>query len=86
MADRSKSPGERIVSAQVAGAPLDPDASYKVSTNSFVASGREGFVSMKDAKVILGETDGELVSSIVTRHIEALGEISPRTEGRIELR
>lgn len=82
-ADGGKPPGEKIISAKVAGKPVDPDALYKVSTNSFIASGREGFGAMKEAKVLLGASDGELVSNIVTGFVEKAGEVSPEVEGRV---
>ncbi len=85
-ADSKKRGGRKILSAKVGGTPIDPASIYKVSTNSFVASGREGFDVMKEAKVILGETDGELVSNIVTRFVETRGEVSPKVEGRLIIR
>lgn len=84
-ADSKKRPGQKLLSVKVGDKALDPEAIYKVSTNSFIASGREGFDVMKDAKVLLGETDGELVSNIVTKHVEAQKDISPRVEGRITI-
>ncbi|MEM7427843.1 MAG: 5'-nucleotidase C-terminal domain-containing protein [Pseudomonadota bacterium] len=85
-ADSSKLPGERIVSASMGGTALDPAAKYRVSTNGLIASGRRGYEVMKEDTVILGETDGELVSNIVTKHVETQGEISPKAEGRLVIR
>ena len=85
-ADGNNPPGQKITSATIGGKPIAPDALYKVSTNSFIASGREGFDVMKEAKVLLGVNDGELVSNIVTGFVEKAGEVSPKVEGRIQIR
>ena len=82
-ADRKAVPGRRITSITVAGHPIDPARRYKVATNGFMASGKEGYDVLKEAKVLLGETDGPLVSNVVMAYIRKRGVIAPKTEGRI---
>jgi 5'-nucleotidase len=41
--DRSRAAGHRIVEVMLEGAPLRDDASYRVTTNSFLAMGGDGF-------------------------------------------
>jgi len=41
--DRSRPPGQRIVSMTLDGAPVLPGVTYRVTTNSFLASGGDGF-------------------------------------------
>ncbi len=82
-ADSSKVPGEKIVTAKVGEADIDPDAIYTVATNSFIASGREGFDVIKESRILRGINDGDLVSNLVTNFIKSRGTISPRVEGRI---
>jgi 5'-nucleotidase/UDP-sugar diphosphatase len=48
--DLSKPVGKRVVSATVNGEPIDPKATYRIVTNSFVASGGDGFTAIRDAK------------------------------------
>ncbi|MBF4162285.1 ExeM/NucH family extracellular endonuclease [Nocardioides acrostichi] len=50
-ADASKPVGERITSVMIDGQPLDPDATYTVSTFNFLASGGDNFTSFQDGKV-----------------------------------
>jgi 5'-nucleotidase len=40
--DSSKKRGERLVDVTIGGKPLDPKASYRVATNSFLAEGGDG--------------------------------------------
>lgn len=49
--DESRKPGDRIVSATFDGKPIDPAASYRVVTNSFMASGGDNYT------VLQGGTD-----------------------------
>ena len=41
--DMSRPSGSRIVSAMFEGAPIDPQASYRVTMNSFLAAGGDSF-------------------------------------------
>ncbi|WP_095012570.1 bifunctional metallophosphatase/5'-nucleotidase [Tsuneonella mangrovi] len=41
--DPSKPIGQRVVSAALGGEPIDPAATYRVTMNSFLASGGDGF-------------------------------------------
>ncbi|MDG2002914.1 MAG: bifunctional metallophosphatase/5'-nucleotidase [Novosphingobium sp.] len=41
--DRMQPEGERITRIILDGQPIDPDASYRVTTNSFLAGGRDGY-------------------------------------------
>lgn len=82
-ADRNKPAGQKIIEASVAGNPVDPAATYRLATNSFIAAGREGYGAISEAKVLLGVNDGEIVTNLVTEFIRKAGEISPAIEGRI---
>lgn len=53
--DLSKPSGERIVSVEVAGKPLDDRASYRVATNDFLATGGDRFDVFKQGRNISTE-------------------------------
>ncbi|MGC8491241.1 MAG: bifunctional metallophosphatase/5'-nucleotidase [Syntrophobacteraceae bacterium] len=53
--DLSKPSGERIVSVEVAGKPLDDRASYRVATNDFLATGGDRFDVFKHGRNISTE-------------------------------
>jgi 5'-nucleotidase len=46
--DPDRPEGERIVSATLDGKPIDPVASYRVVTNSFMASGGDNYTALRD--------------------------------------
>ncbi|NNE24748.1 MAG: bifunctional metallophosphatase/5'-nucleotidase [Rhizobiales bacterium] len=82
-AGRNKPGGQKIIEARIAGVPVDPSATYRLATNSFIAAGREGYGAITEGKVLLGVNDGEIVANLVTKFIREAGEISPAVEGRI---
>lgn len=71
--------GHRVLSIEVKGAdgtyaPIDPAASYRVVTNSFVAGGGDGFGSLK------GRTwtdTGFIDAEILMEYLHFLGTVSP---------
>ena len=75
--------GERIVTAEIGGAPLDPARTYRVAANNFVASGKEGFDAFRNGKVVVSETDGDLLANAVMAFVREAGTVSPKIEGRI---
>lgn len=50
--DRTRPPGERIVSMVLNGAPIDPAATYRVTVNNFLASGGDGFSLLSQARPV----------------------------------
>jgi len=56
--DRSRPEGERITQMTLDGRPISPDAEYRVTTNSFLAGGKDGFtVFLKGRDAVTGGSD-----------------------------
>lgn len=83
--DPTATPGQRVVSAEHDGEAIDPDASYVIGTNDFIASGGDGYDVFADLESSMPSENVPLLSTLVIDTIEAAGTISPATEGRIEL-
>lgn len=49
--DRSRPAGQRIVAMRFNGQPIDPNGTYRVTTNSFLAQGGDGFTVLTAQKV-----------------------------------
>ncbi|MFC6904916.1 bifunctional metallophosphatase/5'-nucleotidase [Halalkalicoccus tibetensis] len=75
--------GERVGEVEVNGEALDPDGTYELATNDFVAGGGDGYEMFEG--LADGPGEGPLLSTVVIDAIEAEGTISPEVEGRIEL-
>lgn len=62
--DRLGAPGARVSSILLDGKPLDPAASYRVTTNAFLAGGGDGFtVFTKGREQVVGMTDIEALEA-----------------------
>ncbi|HWJ73451.1 MAG TPA: 5'-nucleotidase C-terminal domain-containing protein [Kaistia sp.] len=81
--DLSKRPSDRVLSVTVDGKPLDPAATYTLATNDFMAGGGDGYAVFRDAKVLLGPVDAQLMASQVIDYVAAKKTIAPKVEGRI---
>ncbi|PRW59853.1 5 -nucleotidase [Chlorella sorokiniana] len=65
--DSDQPPGSRVVrdSVRVAGHPLQLEARYKVATKAYLRGGKDGFESLKAAKVLVdGETNPRLATLV----------------------
>lgn len=72
---------EQIRDIYVGGDPLDPDATYEVAVNSFIADGGSGYPL--ENKPILEETD-ELLATAVVKYLDAQETVAPTVEGRMQ--
>ena len=81
--DASRPVGQRVLTVDVAGAPLDPAATYSVTVNSFMADGGDGFSVLKQGTHrVLGPVDVDAL----TKHVQrAKGAVATRIEGRLVL-
>jgi 5'-nucleotidase len=50
--DRNGPPGQRIVSMELDGEPVDPAATYRVTVNNFLASGGDGFSLLTEGRPV----------------------------------
>ncbi|MEQ8967252.1 MAG: 5'-nucleotidase C-terminal domain-containing protein [Azospirillaceae bacterium] len=81
--DPEAEPGNRVVAVTIGGEPLDPEATYTVATNDFMARGGDGYTVFADAPRVIDEMAGRLMAAQVIEHIEEAGAVSPTVEGRI---
>ncbi len=80
--DKSKPSGQRIVKTFVGNKPLDPNATYSIATNNFVAGGGDNYVLFRDKRT--NYRDSQFVDAdVVADYLRAKGTVSPRVEGRI---
>jgi 2',3'-cyclic-nucleotide 2'-phosphodiesterase (5'-nucleotidase family) len=75
--------GQRVVSVDVAGAPLDDARTYTLATNEFMAHGGDGYTALAGARTLINEIDATLIVSDVIDYIARAGTIAPAPEGRI---
>jgi len=78
--DPSKEVGSRVSEVLIKGEALDPDKTYKLVTNDFMASGGDGY-TMFEGKPFVAE--GGLLSDVLIDYFKEVGEVEPAVEGRV---
>ncbi|MDQ0933674.1 bifunctional metallophosphatase/5'-nucleotidase [Streptomyces turgidiscabies] len=84
--DMTKAGAERLVAASVRlnGAAIDPAATYRVATNSFLAGGGDGFPTLgKGTNDLVGTDDLAALADYLTANSTATTPITPPTAKRI---
>ena len=85
--DPSAEPGARIVSVEIwdaasgAYVDLDPDATYTLATNNFLADGGDGYEMLAEASDRYDT--GWLLSDTLAEFLAEQGPVTPEVEGRI---
>ena len=84
--DMGRPAGSRVVSATLDGAPIDPAANYRVTMNSFLAAGGDGFTVFADgADETTGPVDLDAMEAYLRaadmRALPATGRITNLTKG-----
>ncbi|BCB05046.1 bifunctional metallophosphatase/5'-nucleotidase [Bacillus sp. KH172YL63] len=82
--DPAKDPGSRVTDVLIGGKPLDPDQSYRVATNGFLANGGDGYAVFREAKDA-GRISELYISlyDVLSDYLQQHSPVSPEIEGRI---
>ncbi|MET7408345.1 bifunctional metallophosphatase/5'-nucleotidase [Streptomyces parvulus] len=84
--DLTKTGANRVVadSVRLNGAPLDPSATYRVASNSFLAGGGDGFPTLNQgANELVGADDLAALEQYLTANSSATDPIEPPAADRI---
>ena len=81
--DAAAAPGKRLVTVEIDGKAVDPEASYKLATNDFMLSGGDGYTSLAKGKVLVDGKGGKLLATEVIDYIAAHKTVEAKLEGRI---
>ncbi|MDR6869040.1 2',3'-cyclic-nucleotide 2'-phosphodiesterase (5'-nucleotidase family) [Bosea sp. BE125] len=85
-ADIKRPVGQRVVSINVEGKPIDEAANYTVASNNFMLAGGDGYTSLARGRTLIGLTDGKLMANEVMVYLRRLGTIDAKVEGRAILK
>ena len=78
--DSSQPSGSRIKSVEIKGAALDPEKSYKLATNDFLAGGGDDYAMFKDCKVVEEFTK---VNELIVNFVKEKGFEGAVTDDRV---
>ncbi len=81
--DATKPVGQRIESVLVGEWALDPNRTYRLAVNDFLAAGGDGYAMLQNLKRIVDANAGPLMAGAVIEYIKQKGTVAPKVEGRI---
>jgi 2',3'-cyclic-nucleotide 2'-phosphodiesterase (5'-nucleotidase family) len=74
--------GDRVTRVSLPnGDPIDPDATYKIATNNFMATGGDEFDTLTEGQNTF-DTQMNLVDTVI-KYLEENSPVNPRVEGRL---
>lgn len=86
--DLTKTGADRVVtdSIRLNGAAIDPAATYRVATNSFLAGGGDGFTTLgQGTGDLVGKDDLSALAGYLTAHSSAASPLAPPAANRITI-
>jgi 2',3'-cyclic-nucleotide 2'-phosphodiesterase (5'-nucleotidase family) len=81
--DPARPAGQRIVTLEVGGAPVDPDRSYTAAVVDYIAHGKDGLTAFLDGHVVVDEMSAPLLADILLQAVSAQRSIAPAVDGRL---
>lgn len=78
--DPAKEAGSRLIEVKVADEVLDPNKTYKLATNDFLAAGGDDYEMFADDK-LLGEYPA--LDEVLIAHIQEYGVVDAKVDGRV---
>jgi 5'-nucleotidase len=79
----SRPAGARVLDVRVGGAPLELERRYRVTTNSFLAEGGDGYAAFVGSRVLARDA---VLSDLVLEHVRRAGTVTPPPPGRLVAR
>ncbi|MBF0269563.1 MAG: 5'-nucleotidase C-terminal domain-containing protein [Alphaproteobacteria bacterium] len=76
-------PGKRVRKVSVAGKPLQPSASYRLATNSYLADGGDGYEALKKGRMLVDRMSAPILTTLVIDALASMGSVQTLVEGRI---
>ena len=81
--DPARPAGQRIVTIEVGGAPLDPDRRYTAAVVDYIANGKDGLTAFTRGRVLVDAMNAPLLADILLQAVSGGRTIAPETDGRI---
>jgi 2',3'-cyclic-nucleotide 2'-phosphodiesterase (5'-nucleotidase family) len=81
--DVSRPVGARVVTMEVAGAPLDEARRYRVAVVDFLARGGDDYTMFRDAVRITPDNDAPLLANEIVEYLKEMQVLRTGIEGRI---
>ncbi len=79
-------PGKRVISVTINGEPLDPNKTYSVAVNDYIAHGGDGYVTLGNLPDSAKNFTYVYLTDGLYKYIKANTPISPKVEGRVTIK
>jgi len=76
-------PGQRILSVEVKGKPLNFEKKYTLATKAYIAQGHDGYDSLTGSRIIVDEENARLLPAIVRCYLTKLGALQAVRKVRV---
>jgi 2',3'-cyclic-nucleotide 2'-phosphodiesterase (5'-nucleotidase family) len=81
--DPGRPVGQRVESIMIGEWAVDPNRTYRLAVNDFLASGGDGYAMLTGLRRIIDTNAGPLMAGVVIDYIKQRGTVGPTVEGRI---
>ncbi|MYE01835.1 MAG: bifunctional metallophosphatase/5'-nucleotidase, partial [Alphaproteobacteria bacterium] len=81
--DANRQKAGRVAGIFVGDAPLEPEKTYTLATNDFLAKGGDRYAMFEGAEMRIAARDSSFMAAHVMEFVETVGTVSPAIEGRI---
>ncbi len=81
--DPTRPAGQRIVSIDVGGVPLDPERRYSAAVVDYIAAGKDGLDAFLKGRVLVDAMSGPLLADLLLQAVTTQGTLAPQLDGRI---
>jgi 5'-nucleotidase/UDP-sugar diphosphatase len=81
--DAAKPAGQRVESVLIGEWALDPNRTYRLAVNDFLAGGGDGYAMLTGLRRIVGENAGPNMTTVVIDYIKQRDTIAPTVDGRL---
>jgi 2',3'-cyclic-nucleotide 2'-phosphodiesterase (5'-nucleotidase family) len=81
--DPSRPVGQRVLSVEAGGKPLEDSRIYRIATNDFMARGGDGYEMFNNVREIIPGHDGPLMTNAVIEYLRKIKTVRTGIEGRI---
>jgi 2',3'-cyclic-nucleotide 2'-phosphodiesterase (5'-nucleotidase family) len=81
--DPGRPVGQRVESIMIGEWALDPNRTYRLAVNDFLANGGDGYAMLPGLRRIVDANAGPLMAGVVIDYIKQRGTVGPTVEGRI---
>jgi len=84
--DHNRPAGDRVGDVRVGGAAISLDRRYTLATSDYQIGGGDGYTMFANQRTLVGPESADLIVTALEQYLTATKQVSPKVEGRIQIR